>query len=67
MPEEAQKEQRTALQMPQVNPYLVSQDDYAYEAKPLPKKATDIESQQSQQGGMSNQFEIVSSQLNKNL
>jgi len=65
--QEQPQPQRQTLSMPQVNPYLVAQDDYTYESKPLPKKAFQPEGQQTQQGGMSNQFEIVTSQLNKNL
>ena len=50
--------------MPQVNPNLLAGDDYVYEMKPKEEKK-DL-SQQSQSGGMSSQFEIVSSGLNRN-
>lgn len=67
MPEEQQQQQAQPVKMPQVNLYAVAQDDYAYETKPLPKKSFAEQGQQTQSGGMSSQFEIVSSALNKNL
>ena len=71
--EQAPPQQQTGgVRMPQVNYLLVTQDDYAYEMKPLPKRAFDqiggtTSGQQSASGGMSSQFDVVSSALNKNL
>jgi hypothetical protein len=64
MPEQQQKEQGAG--MPQVDTTLLVADDYVYEPKP-PEKREGKGGQQTQSGGMSNQFEIVSSALNKNL
>lgn len=61
MPEEQQQQ---GLAMPQVNPNMLAGDDYVYEMKPKEKKADN--SQQSGTGGMSSQFEIVSSPLDRN-
>lgn len=71
MPEEEQQQGQQPpgqgkVRMPQVNYNMLAGDDYAYEPKPLPAKPFE-ESQDQQQGGMASQFEIVSSQLNKNL
>jgi hypothetical protein len=74
---EAQQQQQQGgegqgIRMPEVNYSTAAQDDYAYETKPLPKRAFDTiggtsSGQQTQQGGMSSQFETVSSPLNKNI
>lgn len=58
--------------MPEINYNMAAGDDYAYESKPLPKRAFDMiggtsSGQQTASGGMSNQFDIVSNPLNKNL
>lgn len=66
MAEEEQQQKAAAIQMPQINPYIVAQDDYAYEPK-AKEEEPKPEGQQMQQGGMSSQFEIVSSALNKNI
>jgi hypothetical protein len=70
MPEEPQEEQALApsrrARMPGVNPSLLAGDDYAYEPKPLPGKGEPALGQNPQSGGMSDQFQIVSSPLNKN-
>ena len=66
-----QQEQEGAVRMPQVNYNMAASDDYSYELKPLPKRAFDqiggSAGQQTAQGGMSSQFDIVSSPLNKNV
>ena len=71
-PQQAPAQQQGAVRMPQVNYLMVAQDDYAYELKPLPKRAFDqiggtTAGQSSASGGMSSQFDVVSSALNKNL
>ena len=63
-PPEQEQGQQQGVGMPQVNPNLLASDDYVYEMKPKEEKK-DL-SQQSQSGGMSSQFEIVSSGLNRN-
>jgi hypothetical protein len=65
-------QQQSGARMPQVNYLMVTQDDYAYEMKPLPKRAFDqiggtTAGQSSASGGMSSQFDVVSSALNKNI
>ena len=67
MPEEQQQQgqQARGVAMPQVNPNLLAGDDYAYEVKAKEEKE-DL-SQQAQQGGLSSQFEIVSSALDRNI
>ena len=66
MPEEQQNQQNQGAGMPQVNPNLLVADDYVYEPKPLEKRKG-LDKQETAQGGMSSQFEIVSSALNRNL
>lgn len=66
-PQQQQGQQQTAVKMPEVNSNLLAGDDYTYEPKPLPKKPFGDQGQETQAGGMSGQFEIVSSALNKNL
>lgn len=63
-PPEEQQQQQPPVAMPQVNPNLLASDDYVYEMKPKEEKK-DL-SQQAASGGMSSQFEIVSSGLNRN-
>jgi hypothetical protein len=65
MPEPQQQAQ--AVAMPEVSTNLLAADDYVYEVKPMPAKPFEEEGQSQQQGGMSSQFEIVSSALNKNI
>ena len=66
-----QGQQQQGVRMPEVNSNLAALDDYAYEMKPLPKRAFDqvggASGQATQQGGMSSQFDVVSSALNKNI
>jgi hypothetical protein len=64
MPAEQQQPQQPVAGMPQVNPNLLAGDDYVYEAKMRAKK--EVNSQQAGTGGMSSQFEIVSSPLYRN-
>ena len=66
MPEEEQQ-QKQAVAMPKVNTNLLAADDYIYESKPLPGKEEKIEAQNTQSGGMSSQFSIVSSPLDGNI
>ena len=62
-----QQQQSQGVAMPEVSTSLLAADDYVYEPKPLPAKPFEDEKGQSQQsGGMSSQFEIVSSPLGKN-
>jgi hypothetical protein len=66
MPEPQQQQQRQqGVAMPQVNPNMLVADDYVYEAKPVEEK--EDTSQNAQSGGMSSQFEIVSSALDRNI
>jgi hypothetical protein len=65
MAEEEQKP--AALRMPEVNPYVVAQDDYTYEPKAKDEGRKGLEGQTTQSGGMSSQFEMVSNPLNKNI
>ena len=68
MPEQQQQQKQQGQQgvaMPQVNPHMLAGDDYVYEAKPREEK--EDTSQQAQQGGMSSQFETVSSALDRNI
>lgn len=66
MPPEQPQQQKQEVAMPQVNPNLLVADDYVYEPRP-PEKRKGLDKQETQQGGMSSQFEIVSSALNRNL
>lgn len=66
MPEQ-QQQQSQGVAMPEVSTALLVSDDYAYEAKPLPPKPFEDAGQNQGSGGMSSQFEIVSSPLNKNI
>jgi hypothetical protein len=60
------EEQQTTSKLPQVNYLAVSQDDYMYESKPLPRRVVEELSRGQQTGGMASQFEIVSSGLKNN-
>lgn len=69
MPEQQQQQQgqqgQRGVAMPQVNTSMLAADDYVYEAKA--KEEKEDSSQNTQSGGMSNQFEIVSSALDRNV
>jgi hypothetical protein len=71
-PQQPQPTQRPPAQqpgftMPEAQPFLIAQDDYVYEAKPPKKPFEDIKGTDEQSGGMSGQFDAVSSALNKNV
>ena len=61
-----EQQQQQGVAMPEVNTSLIVADDYVYEVTP-PKDRKGLGKQDTQQGGMASQFEVVSSALDRNL
>jgi hypothetical protein len=66
-PAQRQPTQQPGFTVPESQPFLIAMDDYVYEAKPPKKPFDDVKGTDQQAGGMSGQFEAVSSALNKNI